>query len=209
MLTLFPTKDTGAKTLPTLMTIAAPEQQMSLDALQQLGAAAGLNGLLLANLLSCFSQLERDAVHLYRVLAERTHNDDWRSHYEEFGRESEDHVRIYGELITKLGGDPQYVSPNARMTEFKDSKLLEALLFSGSVDEFTLELTGLEAVISSEQQCHSNWELLLALAEQVDDTAIKGAIQDAVNQVMPQEDKHLAWAKSTWQKTVLGAMTQR
>ncbi len=209
MLTLFPTKDTGAKTLPTLMTITAPEQQMALDALQQLGASAGLNGLLLANLLSCFTQLERDAVHLYRVLAERTHNDDWRERYEAFGKESEDHVRIYEELITKLGGDPQYVSPNARMSEYKDSKLLEALLLSGSVDEFTLELTGLEAVITAEQQCHSNWELLAALADQVDDKAVKGAIQGAVKQVMPQEDEHLTWAKSTWQKTLLGTLNQR
>lgn len=87
---------------------------MALDALQQLGASAGLNGLLLANLLSCFTQLERDAVHLYRVLA-----------------------------------------------------------------------------------------------DQVDDTTVKGALQDAVKQVMPQEDEHLAWAKSTWQKTLLGALNQR
>lgn len=209
MPTLFPTKEMGAKTLPTLMTIAAPEQQMSLDALESLGAEGKLNGLLLANLLSAFTQLERDAVHLYRVVATRTQNDEWRARYEAFGKESEDHVRIYEELITRLGGDPLFVSPMARMCEHKSNKMLDTLLLSGSVDELTLELTGLEAVIAAEQQCHSNWELLSALAEKVSDPTIKGALQDAVKQVMPQEDEHLTWAKTTWQNALLGYLTKQ
>lgn len=209
MPTLFPTKEMGAKTLPTLMTIAAPEQQMSLDALESLGAEGKLNGLLLANLLSAFTQLERDAVHLYRVVATRTQNDEWRARYEAFGKESEDHVRIYEELITRLGGDPLFVSPMARMCEHKSNKMLDTLLLSGSVDELTLELTGLEAVIAAEQQCHSNWELLSALADKVSDPTIKGALQDAVKQVMPQEDEHLTWAKTTWQNALLGYLTKQ
>lgn len=209
MPTLFPTKEMGAKTLPTLMTIAAPEQQMSLDALESLGAEGKLNGLLLANLLSAFTQLERDAVHLYRVVATRTQNDEWRARCEAFGKESEDHVRIYEELITRLGGDPLFVSPMARMCEHKSNKMLDTLLLSGSVDELTLELTGLEAVIAAEQQCHSNWELLSALADKVSDPTIKGALQDAVKQVMPQEDEHLTWAKTTWQNALLGYLTKQ
>lgn len=209
MPTLFPTKEMGAKTLPTLMTIAAPEQQMSLDALESLGAEGKLNGLLLANLLSAFTQLERDAVHLYRVVATRTQNDEWRARYEAFGKESEDHVRIYEELITRLGGDPLFVSPMARMCEHKSNKMLDTLLLSGSVDELTLELTGLEAVIAAEQQCHSNWELLSALADKVSDPTIKGALQDAVKQVMPQEDEHLTWAKTSWQNALLGYLTKQ
>ena len=209
MPTLFPTKDTGAKTLPTLMTVAAPEQQMSLEKLQSLGAAANLNGLLLANLLSAFVQLERDAVHLYRVVATRTKFDEWRARYEEFGKESLEHIQIYENLITKLGGDPQFVSPNARMCEYKSTKMLDTLLMSGSVDELTLELTGLEAVIAAENQCHSNWELLSVLADKVSDPMIKGAIQDAVKQVMPQEDEHLTWAKTTWQNTLLDYLTKQ
>lgn len=205
---LFPTKESGAKTLPTLMTVAAPEQQMSVESLQRLGSAANLNGLLLANLLSAFTQLERDAVHLYRVVATRTKLEAWRARYEEFGKESEEHIRIYEELITRLGGDPQYVSPNARMCEFKSTKMLDTLLMSGSVDELTLELTGLEAVIAAENQCHSNWELLSALADTISDPTLKGALSDAVKQVMPQEDEHLTWAKTTWQDTLLRTLTK-
>jgi len=208
MPTLFATKELGAKTLPTLMTVAAPEQQMKVDQLQKLGAAANLNGVLLANLLSAFAQLERDAVHLYRVVATRTQFDEWRARYEEFGKESLQHIQIYEDLITRLGGDPMYVSPNARMCELKSTKMLDTLLMSGSVDELTLELTGLEAVIAAENQCHSNWELLSALADQVNDPMIKGAIQDAVKQVMPQEDEHITWAKTTWQNTLIGYLTK-
>lgn len=208
MPTLFATKETGAKTLPTLMTIAAPAQQMPLEQLRKLGEAANLNGLFLANLLSGFAQLERDAVHLYRVVAERTQNEEWKARYAQFGKESEDHIRIYEELIERLGGDPQYVSPNARLTEFRDSKLLEPLLISGSVDELTLELAGLESVIAAENQCHANWELLGALASQIRDASVKGALEDAVKQVLPQEDEHLSWAKKAWQQTILDALTK-
>ena len=209
MPTLFATKESGALTLPTLMTVAAPEQQIAVDQLQKLGAKENLNGLLLANLLSAFTQLERDAVHLYRCVAEKTRFDAWRSRYAEFGKESEDHVRIYEELISKLGGNPRYVSPNARMCEYKDTKLMEPILLSGSVDEVTLELTCLEAVITAENQCHANWELLDELADTITDTSLKGAIQDAVKQVMPQEDAHLKWAKSTWQQTVIRYLTRQ
>lgn len=206
---LFATKETGAKTLPTLMTIAAPEQQAPIEPLQKLGAEAGLNGLLLSNLLSGFAQLERDAVHLYRVVADKTHHEAWRDRYEEFGRQSAEHVRIYQELIGELGGDPAYVSPNARMVEFRDSKLLDPLHVSGSVDELTLELTMLEAVITAENQCHANWELLSALSEQVKDQATASALRKAIDQVMPEEDAHLDWAKSTWQQTLLETLTRR
>lgn len=203
MPTLFPTPVSGAKTFATLMTVAPPDRLVTIEALQKLGEAANLNGPFLANLLSAFTQLERDAVHLYDVLAKRTTFDAWRERYEAFGKNSLDHIRIYEELIVNLGGDPQFVSPMARMCEFKNSKLLDTLLVSGSVDALTLELTGLEAVIAAENQCRANWELLNALADKISDSTIKKALQDAVQQVIPQEDEHLSWAKTTWQQTLL------
>lgn len=210
MPTIIPTKETGAKTLPTLMTITAPETQLEPETLSKLGAGAGFNGLFFANLMSCFLQQERDAVGLYRCVAERTRNDDWRSHYVLFGEQSLDHIRIYEELITRMGGDAQYVSPNARMREAVDTKLMEPLAtFTGSVDEVTLELAGLEAVIAAEQQCQANWKLLVRLSEQIPDGAMKQEIQNAIRQVAPQEDEHVRWAKTTWEDTLIDLLTKR
>lgn len=209
MPTLFVTKETGGKTLPSLMTVTAPATQVASAALEALGNKTKLNGVFLADLLSSFAQLERDAVHLYRCVAEKTQHDDWHDRYEEFGRQSEDHIRVYEELIRKIGGDPQYVSPGARMVEFRNTKLMESVLLAGSVDEAVIELTCLEAVIIAESQCHSNWHFMSKLAEQVKASDIRSAIQDAVKEVEPQEDEHIEWARSTREKALLEYLSGR
>lgn len=209
MPTLFVTKDTGGKTVQTLMTVAPPDQLILEDQVTTPGQQAGLNSALFANLLSGFVQLERDAVHLYRCVAEKTQFDAWRAKYEEFGRQSEDHIRIYEDLIAEAGGDPQYVSPNARMREFVDTKLMEAVLLTGSVDQETVDLTCLETVLSAERQCHANWHLLGKLSEVVSDEQLKASLKRACDQVAPQEDEHVEWAKTTWEETMLCLLTNQ
>lgn len=197
------TKETGAKTMPIGMTVAEPECEMTGAQLMSFGEAVKGNSILLANLISAFSAHERCGVHLYRTAAGMTQFDGWREKYLEFGEQTVEHIRILAELTTQLGGDPMYVSPQARMTEFFNAKLMEPILFAGSVDLLTMEITTLEAVLLAEQKCHSNWELLKTLASQIDDSPAKQAIQEAVAQVEDQEDEHVRWAKQTLQKTLL------
>ena len=202
------TKTTGGKTRAMPMTVAAPEQQMLADQLEQVAADATINGRFLADLLSAFCAHERCGVHLYRALAGVTQNDAWRQKYEEFGRETTEHIGIYEDLIRQLGGDPMYVSPVARLTEFIDTKLLEPLLLTGSVDLKTVEVAGLEAVLLGETKCQGNWQFLSVLAEQLPDSDSKRAIQSAVQRVQAQEDDHVNWARSTWQQTLLSQVMQ-
>ena len=202
------TKTTGGKTRVMPMTVAAPEQQMRPEQLEQLAPDAQLNGRFLADLLSAFCAHERCGAHLYRTLAGATQNDEWRQKYDEFGRETVEHIGIYEDLIRQLGGDPMYVSPAARLTEYLDTKLMEPVMLTGSVDLKTTELAGLELVLLGETKCHGNWQLLSTLAEQLPDSDTKRAIQMAVQRVEPQEDEHLNWAKSTWQQAILAQLTQ-
>jgi rubrerythrin len=206
MPTLLVTKDTGGKTKPMPMTVAAPERQMTPDALERLAPGGGLDGRALADLLSAFCAHERAGAHLYRCLAEKTKKQAWKRKYREFGAETEDHIGIYEELIRRLGGDPQYVSPQARLTAFQGAKLMEAPLLAGSLDLETEELAGLEAVVLAETKCHANWQLLAALGRQLAGSKAKEAILEAVARVEPQEDEHLGWAKSAWEKALLGQL---
>jgi len=203
------TKETGGKTRPMLMTVAAPSQMMLPEQLDQFAAQAQLNGRFLADLLSCFCAHERCGVHLYRTVAGLTQQPEWKARYQEFGRETEEHIRIYEKLITRLGGDPMYVSPQARLTEFMDTKLMEPILIGGSIDLKTLELAGLEAVFLGESKCHANWQFLSRLAEQLPQGDVKQALLDAVQQVEKQEDEHLQWVQSTWQQTLMMQVQQR
>jgi rubrerythrin len=197
------TKEAGAKTMPLGMTVAEPSCRMTGAQLMTFADAVKGNSIFLANLVSAFSAHERCGLHLYRTAAGMTGFEDWRAKYEEFGAQTAEHVRILSVLTTRLGGDPMYVSPQARMTEFFDSKLMEPILFAGSVDTLTMELTTLEAVFLAEQKCHANWELLKTLASQMADSPDRQAIEQAVAQVEDQEDEHVRWAQQTLKKTLM------
>jgi hypothetical protein len=205
MTAMIVTKETGAKTMPMGNTVAAPECEMPGAELQAFasGTGAEVNGIFLANLMSTFAAHERCGVHLYRTAAGMTQFSEWREKYVEFGEQTANHILILAELITRLGGDPLYVSPQARMTEFVNAKLMEPILFDGSVDRLTMELTMLEAVHLAERKCHANWELLKTLASQLSDSTAKQSIQQAVDEVEAQEDEHVRWAQQTWQATIV------
>jgi rubrerythrin len=148
--------------------------------------------------LSAFLAHERAGAALYRVAAEHSDNPALVDKYEEFGRETGEHIGIYQQLITDLGGDPHYVSPAARITEQLGAKLLEGpVLLAGSVDLVTLETTFLEAVVVAEHNCRDNWMLLARLGEQLPSERA-ATVRDAVARVQPQEDEHVGWATTTW-----------
>ncbi|HYP26785.1 MAG TPA: hypothetical protein VE262_08710 [Blastocatellia bacterium] len=197
------TKEAGATTMPLGMTVAEPSCQMIGAELMTFADDVRGNSIFLANLVSAFSAHERCGLHLYRTAAGMTQIEEWRAKYEEFGAQTAEHVRILAELTTQLGGDPMYVSPQARMTEFCDSKLMEAILLAGSVDTMTMELTTLEAVFLAEQKCHANWELLKTLASQMTDSPARRAIEHAVSEVEGQEDEHVRWAQQTLKQTIM------
>jgi rubrerythrin len=195
------TQETGAKTMPIGMTVAAPECRMTGA---ELSGATG--NIALANLVSAFAAHERCGVHLYRAAAGMTQIAEWRERYEEFLAQTVEHVRVLSELALELGGDPMYVSPQARMTEFMNTKLMEPILFDGSVDTLTRELTMLEAVLLAERKCHANWQLLGLFADLSPNSATAQAVRRAVEQVEDQEDEHVAWAEQTWQQAMLAQL---
>jgi rubrerythrin len=200
---LIVTKEMGATTMPIGMVVAEPKtEKTSTELISSMGDIEA-NRILFANLLSTFAAHERCGVHLYRTAVGMTQISEWRNRYEEFLEQTENHVRILSDLTLELGGDPMYVSPQARMTEFVNTKLMEPLLFDGSIDSLTRELTMLEAVLLAEQKCHANWELLRQVAEQLSDSTAKLALQEAVEQVEDEEDEHVRWAQETWQQTIL------
>src|SRR5262245_2435020 len=133
------TRVTGAKTMPIGATVAQPECTMTGSELVGFAAGGDVNSIFLANLLSAFTANERCGVHLYRTAAGMTQFPRWRDKYREFLVQTKDHVRIISELVMELGGDPMYVSPQARMTEFQATKLMEHILIAGSVDSITME----------------------------------------------------------------------
>jgi rubrerythrin len=199
------TKETGGMApLMTAASFSPPECAMPPEELQSFMAGSGLNGLFMADLLSACLMHEQCGLHLYRTAINMTTDEQLRTKYQEFGAETEEHIRIFEELIAACGGRPGYVSPTARLTEALDSKMHEAaLLFPDGADQQTLELAILETVVLAESKCHSNWTLIQKMTEQLPDGPARTAFQSAVDQVENQEDEHIRWTRETWEQLIM------
>jgi rubrerythrin len=194
------TAATGGRTMPISMTITEPARAVTEDELETtVLAGSDRNVVFIAGTLSAFLAHERAGLTLYRVATEHSDNPALVAKYEEFGRQTAEHIEIYETLVTTLGGDPAYVSPAARMTEQMGAKLLEGVIsLSGSVDLLTLETSLLEAVVIAEHKCHDNWKLLARMGDELTEEPGRSAIRDAVARVESQEDEHVQWATDTW-----------
>ena len=139
--------------------------------------------------------------------------------YEEFGRETAHHREVLIRLIERLGGDPSYVSPPARVAQFKAAKLLESALAVDGLSQPEIEMNDLENVLLAETKDHADWHLLSEIAAQLASPSVmdklgdpntqalgqmpsglsmhdvQQAIQAAVDEVESEEDEHLEWAR--------------
>jgi rubrerythrin len=198
------TYDTGGKSKSIGMTYVDARRAMTDKDLDAFIPGSGLNGPFVADLMSDFLAHEMCGVHLYRSVGGRTLNPLLKSRYKEFLGETEQHVGILRELITTLGGDPQYVSPSARATHKMGAATLQAtFLLGGSIDVMTQELVMLDAVMLAEARDHANWSFLSQLVAEVPDGPAKEALAGAVGRVEPQEDNHLGWAQETRSKMMM------
>lgn len=197
MTTLTPTKDAGSTAQANELLYVDPQCAVTEDAIRaQLGAVQGVDQVFLANLLSGFLQHERCGVHLYRSVAGRTSNPVLKAKFEEFGAETRTHVEILETLIGASGGNPNYVSPNARAIEAMDSKLLEStFLAAGALDPLTADMAMLDAVFLAESVDHANWEAIGQIVPMLEEGEIRNAFEEAVAVVEAQEDEHLTWAR--------------
>jgi rubrerythrin len=195
---LTPTKLTGATAVANEMLYVDPARETTPDELAAQMPDIGLNAAFVADLMSAMLAHERCGTHLYRSVAQRSNNPMLQQKYEELGAETLHHVEVLEGLIAQMGGDPNYVSANARAVETTDSKLLEATFMgSGALDPMTAEMAMLDVVFIAESVDHANWQLLAQLTASMPAGDLRAAFQQAVDEVEAQEDEHLGWARDT------------
>src|SRR5918998_5100631 len=147
--------------------------------------------------LSEFLMVEQGGLQLYRMAAARCTLPALKQRYQEFGEQTARHRAVYVQLIQALGGDPNYVSPTARLAQVKATKLIESAMIVDGLAPEEIMANDLENVLLAETKCHLDWELVSQLAEQATDTKLQQALQQAVQEVEAQEDQHVEWARQT------------
>ena len=200
---LTPTKDQGAQTRGTSIIYTEAAQRMPEEQLAGMFPGSGLNAPFLADLMSAALTHERCGRHLYRSVATRSNNPMLVRRYREFGEETEHHAELLEDIISSAGGNPNYVSPMARVVQGMDTKLIESTYaVSGGVDLMTAEMAMLDAVFLAESTDHANWRLLRNVCEQLPEGPIRDQLRAAVDTVEAQEDEHLGWATRTKERLV-------
>jgi rubrerythrin len=198
------TSDTGGTAPPAQAVYVPPDRQVLDNETMSALANAGVNVPFVADLLSACLAHERYAVHLYRSVAGRTGDAALRAKYEHFGDETRDHVERLEHLIVAAGGDPQYVSPAARVTEMAAAAALEwTFLLEGSLDPVTTELAMLEAVVLAETKDRGNWLLLERLASQMAAGDLRRQFETVAAAVLAQEEDHYMWARAEREAMVM------
>lgn len=132
--------------------------------------------------LSEFLMVEQGGLQLYEVAATRAVDPTLKSKYEEFGRETAHHREVLVRLIERLGGDPNYVSPTARVAQFKASKLLESARVTDGLSDQEIMLNDLENVLLAETKDQADWELLRRMADKANESGL-GAVAEKVGSV--------------------------
>jgi len=204
MTIITPTRTSGARGMSINMTEVPPEATMPPAELQALAPDAGVNPAFVSDLLSAFLAHEQCGVHLYRTVAGATANPMLEAKYRDFLGDTERHVEILTRVITQLGGDPQYVSPSARLVHAMNTHLIQGVvLAAGSADELPREMAMLEAVLLAETKDHADWSFLSALCDDLPDGPTREALSTAVEEVESEEDEHVEWARKTWQRMTM------
>jgi rubrerythrin len=199
------TSETGGTAKPFGVLYLPPDRQVVDAESSKVLAEAGVNPTFVADLLSACLAHERCGVHLYRSVAGRTGEARLREQYEHFGQETRDHVERLEQLVVAAGGDPQYVSPSARATEYAAAGLLEStFLLEGSIDPVTAELAMLEAVMLAEAKDRANWVLLAELASKMADGDLRRRLEKVSADVVAQEEEHYTWASDTRAALLMG-----
>ena len=125
--------------------------------------------------------------------------------YEEFGDETQHHVEVLEQLITALGGNPNYVSPTARAVDGMDSNLVEStFMLNGSLDLMTARdgharrgLPRRDPWITPTGSCCRSSSTRMPRATPAT------RFRAAVDEVEGQEDEHLEWARTTKARLVM------
>jgi rubrerythrin len=151
---------------------------------------------MLLNKLSEFLAVEKGGVKLYETALQIVQDSEVSAKLSEFLDQTRKHETILIRLIRDLGGDPEWMSPGARLAEQKAQALLSTMTHPDGLSGGAVEINALENIVLAETKDHADWEMIGKIARRSDDAKVRDVLKPAVNEVEPEENEHLSWAKT-------------
>ena len=147
-------------------------------------------------------ETEMGGVEIYRMALKCVVNDDLKEEWEQYLEETEEHVQIMTDLVTKVGLEPNKMPPGRQVVKHIGQSLVQAMemaLGDGPTD--AAQLVAAECVVFAETKDHLNWELI-GFAIENSQGELREALKEAHDQVEEQEDEQLyhtkGWSRELW-----------
>ena len=144
-------------------------------------------------------ETERGGVEVYTVAISCAKNEALKKEWTEYKTQTEQHVKIVGDLFETLGLDPEKVTPMRLVVRDKVRALLSVMRNVQTHAPEYAELVAAECIVDAETKDHKNWELLGEVWKALKEGPAKKALARAVKKIEDEEDEHLyhtvGWAR--------------
>ena len=147
-------------------------------------------------------ETELGGVQVYTTALRCAENDELKEEWEKYLEQTQQHVQIVQDVLTKLGLDPNEETPGRKVVRHIGEALVESMEMALNEGETgAAQLVATEAVVLAETKDHQNWHLIGEIIKHAKGELAR-ALNDAHEQVEPEEDEHLyhtkGWARELW-----------
>jgi bacterioferritin (cytochrome b1) len=147
-------------------------------------------------------ETELGGVQVYQTAVRCAVNENLKKEWEEYLEQTENHVRVVENVLSRLELDPEVKTPGRMIVRHIGESLVKAMemALDGGKPE-AAQLVAAECVVLAETKDHLNWELIGELAKKA--KGEKGvALKEAHKEVEEEEDEHLyhttGWTRELW-----------
>ena len=147
-------------------------------------------------------ETELGGVQVYTTALRCAKNDELKEEWEEYLEQTQRHVQIVQDVLTKLGLDPNEETPGRKVVRHIGEALVESMEMAlNEAEPGAAQLVATEAVVLAETKDHQNWHLIGEIIKHAKGELAR-ALKDAHEQVEPEEDEHLyhtkGWSRELW-----------
>ena len=147
-------------------------------------------------------ETELGGVQVYTTALRCAQNEDLKEEWEKYLQQTQNHVTIVEDVLTKLDLDPDEETPGRKVVRTIGEALVQSMemaLAEGKPG--AAQLVATEAVVLAETKDHQNWHLIGEVAKKAKSDVAK-VLKEAYEEVEHEEDEHLyhtkGWARELW-----------
>jgi rubrerythrin len=145
---------------------------------------------------------ERGGIRVFETALECVLNEDLKREFRGYLQQTRTHEQMLLSVFSELRLDPEEGSPGRHIVRQLGAALVQSMRSAQAAgNPVAAELVACECVVLAQTKDHMDWELLSQCAGHAEARQAE-PLQEAVDEVEPQEDEHLyhsrGWARELW-----------